>query len=185
MRILRERRNGFSHVLRGGQCVRRSVPSGPRCDRGLACQPSSNSCRPCGASRRFHCRGRHASLRMRSRRMSSSSGSEGAHGTAPRRIRRAASARRGGQACPCRSRRPARERRRRIRCAGRGSGCAASGRSRSPCAGEGETAVDLPTPVEPTTAKCFDSIEGIWIAASIVSSWVSLPITAVSLWCVS
>ena len=39
------------------------------------------------------------------------------------------------------------------------------------------TAVDLPTPVVPTTAKWRLSSEGTWIAASIVSSWVSLPMT--------
>ncbi|MNL69142.1 hypothetical protein D3C87_1939610 [compost metagenome] len=43
-----------------------------------------------------------------------------------------------------------------------------------------DTAVDLPTPVEPTMAKCLDSMDGMWIVASIDSSWVSLPTTQVS-----
>ncbi|MOA05963.1 hypothetical protein D3C78_1255760 [compost metagenome] len=43
-----------------------------------------------------------------------------------------------------------------------------------------ETAVVLPTPVEPTTAKCLASICGMLMAAPIVSSCVSLPITQAS-----
>src|SRR5690606_31673617 len=38
-----------------------------------------------------------------------------------------------------------------------------------------ETAVDLPTPVVPTTAKCRDSVSSIAMFASISSSWESEP----------